>query len=75
MLLKRRLNAGQKLTCKNKGCGAKFTTALGYQMHVKTCGVKEDEREKFTCEICGKAYISMPGLSYHLKAKHIQVHK
>ena len=73
MRLKKYLRYGQKLSCENEGCGAKFTTALGYLSHKKICGVKEEDREKFVCEECGKEYTSMPGLSYHLKAKHTQV--
>lgn len=73
MRLKKYLRYGQKLSCENEGCAAKFTTALGYLSHKKICGVKEEDREKFVCEECGKEYTSMPGLSYHLKAKHTQV--
>jgi len=41
--------------------------------HRKTCGIKEEEREKFSCEICGKEYNSVPGLTYHVKTKHVEV--
>ena len=71
--LKRLVKSGQSLACPNQGCRAKFTTALGYQSHVKICGIKEEEREKFPCEICGKQYMSYPGLTYHMKAKHTEV--
>ncbi|RMX60409.1 hypothetical protein pdam_00017117 [Pocillopora damicornis] len=70
--LKRLVKSGQSLACPNQGCRAKFTTALGYQSHVKICGIKEEEREKFPCEICGKQYMSYPGLTYHMKAKHTE---
>ncbi|PFX15738.1 General transcription factor 3C polypeptide 2 [Stylophora pistillata] len=70
--LKRLMKSGQSLICTNQGCRAKFTTALGYQCHMKICGIKEEEREKFPCEICGKQYMSYPGLTYHLKSKHSQ---
>ena len=43
--------------------------------HRKTCGIKEEEREKFSCEICGKEYNSVPGLTYHMKTKHVEVLK
>ena len=73
MKLKKRINAGQKLSCKNKGCGAKFTTVLGYNFHKERCGIKEEERQKYACEVCGKEYTTIPGLSYHMKAKHVEV--
>ena len=41
--------------------------------HRKTCGIREEEREKFSCEICGKEYNSVPGLTYHMKTKHVEV--
>lgn len=64
---------GRTLICENEGCEATFTTALGYLTHQKICGVKEEDREKFTCEICDKVYMSSVGLKYHMQAKHTQV--
>lgn len=61
------------LVCKNEGCGAKYGTAQGFLVHQKICGVKEEEREKFVCDLCGKEYITMPGLTYHMNTKHAQV--
>ena len=61
------------LVCKNEGCGAKYGTAQGFLIHQKICGVKEEEREKFVCDLCGKEYITMPGLTYHMNTKHAQV--
>lgn len=60
------------LVCKNEGCGAKYGTAQGFLIHQKICGVKEEEREKFVCDLCGKEYITMPGLTYHMNTKHAQ---
>ncbi|XP_078383738.1 uncharacterized protein LOC144666216 isoform X2 [Oculina patagonica] len=70
--LKRLVKRGQTLYCKNEGCRAKFSTAPGYIAHQKICGVKEEEREKFPCEICHKVYMSFPGLQYHMKVNHTE---
>lgn len=67
------MKRGQTLYCKNEGCRAKFSTAPGYIAHQKICGVKEEEREKFPCEICDKVYMSFPGLQYHMKVNHTEV--
>ena len=71
--LQRLVKFGKSLLCQNEGCGAKFTTGLGYLTHQKICGVKEEDREKFTCEICEKVYMSSMGLKYHMQAKHSEV--
>lgn len=70
--LKRELKTKKYLVCKNKGCGAKYWTAGGYLAHQKICGIKEEEREKFVCDLCGKEYTTRAGLAYHMKAKHAQ---
>ena len=69
------MKPGRSLICGNQGCRAKFSTAAGYLAHQKICGVKEEDREKFTCEICEKVYMSSMGLKYHMQAKHTEVHK
>ena len=71
--LKRLMKPGKSLMCENEGCRAKFSTAAGYLAHQKICGVKEEDREKFTCEICEKVYMSSMGLKYHMQAKHTEV--
>lgn len=71
--LKRLVKNGQKLICQNEGCRAKFNTAPGYLAHQKICGVKDEDREKFPCEICERVYLSSMGLKYHMKAKHTEV--
>jgi len=67
------MKCGKTLICGKEGCRAKFTTAVGYLAHQKVCGVKEEDREKFTCEICEKVYMSSMGLKYHMQVKHTEV--
>ncbi|CAN9507530.1 unnamed protein product [Ophioblennius macclurei] len=61
-----------KLRCSKEGCGAAFSSIMGYVYHMKKCGKEEAELEKMLlrCSHCGKTYRSKAGLEYHLKSEH-----
>uniref|UniRef100_A0A672I7V7 Zinc finger protein 512 n=1 Tax=Salarias fasciatus TaxID=181472 RepID=A0A672I7V7_SALFA len=64
-----------KLKCSREGCGAAFSSIMGYVYHMKKCGKEEAELEKMllSCSHCGKNYKSKAGLEYHLKSEHAPV--
>ncbi|XP_033100681.1 uncharacterized protein LOC117104116 isoform X2 [Anneissia japonica] len=68
-VLKQLLRQKKKLNCKNESCTKSFTTVLGYQYHMKRCGV-EEVAAIYTCQICQKTYTTDPGLKYHLSSRH-----
>ncbi|KAJ0026549.1 hypothetical protein NQD34_017549 [Periophthalmus magnuspinnatus] len=61
-----------KLKCSREGCGAGFTSVMGYLYHMRTCGKQQDELEKLvlSCSHCGKNYRSKAGLEYHIRNEH-----
>lgn len=58
-----------------QGCGAAFSSVMGYVYHMRKCGKQESELEKLllNCSHCGKAYRSKAGLEYHLRSEHAPV--
>ncbi|XP_028296476.1 zinc finger protein 512 isoform X2 [Gouania willdenowi] len=61
-----------RLKCSTQGCGAAFTSIMGYVYHMRKCGKEQSELEKMllSCSLCGKTYRSKAGLEYHLKSEH-----
>uniref|UniRef100_A0A8C5G5D7 Zinc finger protein 512 n=1 Tax=Gouania willdenowi TaxID=441366 RepID=A0A8C5G5D7_GOUWI len=64
-----------RLKCSTQGCGAAFTSIMGYVYHMRKCGKEQSELEKMllSCSLCGKTYRSKAGLEYHLKSEHAPV--
>lgn len=55
-----------------QGCGAAFSSLMGYQYHQRRCGKPpcEVESPSFPCTHCGKTYRSKAGHDYHVRSEH-----
>lgn len=55
-----------------QGCGAAFSSLMGYQYHQRRCGKPpcEVETPSFPCTHCGKPYRSKAGHDYHVRSEH-----
>ena len=55
-----------------QGCGAAFSSLMGYQYHQRRCGKPpcEVETPSFPCTHCGKTYRSKAGHDYHVRSEH-----
>lgn len=64
--------AGLLLTCDPQGCGAAFSSLMGYQYHQQRCGKPpcEVDSPSFPCAHCGKTYRSKAGHDYHVRSEH-----
>uniref|UniRef100_G3TXH7 Zinc finger protein 512B n=1 Tax=Loxodonta africana TaxID=9785 RepID=G3TXH7_LOXAF len=61
-----------KLRCPQEGCGAAFSSLMGYQYHQRRCGKPPCELDSpsFPCAHCGKTYRSKAGHDYHVRSEH-----
>uniref|UniRef100_A0A8B9XGI0 Zinc finger protein 512B n=1 Tax=Bos mutus grunniens TaxID=30521 RepID=A0A8B9XGI0_BOSMU len=61
-----------RLRCPQEGCGAAFSSLMGYQYHQRRCGKPpcEVETPSFPCTHCGKPYRSKAGHDYHVRSEH-----
>ncbi|XP_057557799.1 zinc finger protein 512B isoform X2 [Hippopotamus amphibius kiboko] len=61
-----------RLRCPQEGCGAAFSSLMGYQYHQRRCGKPpcEVETPSFPCAHCGKTYRSKAGHDYHVRSEH-----
>ncbi|XP_047626539.1 zinc finger protein 512B isoform X1 [Phacochoerus africanus] len=61
-----------RLRCPQEGCGAAFSSLMGYQYHQRRCGKPpcEVESPSFPCTHCGKTYRSKAGHDYHVRSEH-----
>ncbi|XP_057384526.1 zinc finger protein 512B isoform X2 [Balaenoptera acutorostrata] len=61
-----------RLRCPHEGCGAAFSSLMGYQYHQRRCGKPpcEVETPSFPCTHCGKTYRSKAGHDYHVRSEH-----
>ncbi|XP_049555767.1 zinc finger protein 512B isoform X6 [Orcinus orca] len=61
-----------RLRCPQEGCGAAFSSLMGYQYHQRRCGKPpcEVETPSFPCTHCGKTYRSKAGHDYHVRSEH-----
>lgn len=64
--------AGLLLTYDPQGCGAAFSSLMGYQYHQQRCGKPpcEVDSPSFPCNHCGKTYRSKAGHDYHMRSEH-----
>lgn len=64
--------AGFLLTRDPQGCGAAFSSLMGYQYHQQRCGKPpcEVDSPSFPCTHCGKTYRSKAGHDYHMRSEH-----
>lgn len=55
-----------------QGCGAAFSSLMGYQYHQRRCGKPpcEVDSPSFPCIHCGKTYRSKAGHDYHMRSEH-----
>lgn len=55
-----------------QGCGAAFSSLMGYQYHQRRCGKPpcEVDSPSFPCTHCGKTYRSKAGHDYHVRSEH-----
>lgn len=55
-----------------QGCGAAFSSLMGYQYHRRRCGRPpcEVDSPSFPCIHCGKTYRSKAGHDYHVRSEH-----
>lgn len=55
-----------------QGCGAAFSSLMGYQYHQRRCGKPpcEVDSPSFPCAHCGKTYRSKAGHDYHVRSEH-----
>lgn len=55
-----------------QGCGAAFSSLMGYQYHQRRCGKPpcEVDSPSFPCTHCGKTYRSKAGHDYHMRSEH-----
>ncbi|XP_032317514.1 zinc finger protein 512B isoform X1 [Camelus ferus] len=62
-----------RLRCPQEGCGAAFSSLMGYQYHQRRCGKPpcEVESPSFPCAHCGKTYRSKAGHDYHVRSEHM----
>nr|XP_054366175.1 zinc finger protein 512B isoform X2 [Mirounga angustirostris] len=61
-----------RLRCPQEGCGAAFSSLMGYQYHQRRCGKPpcEVDSPSFPCAHCGKTYRSKAGHDYHMRSEH-----
>ncbi|ELK25817.1 Zinc finger protein 512B [Myotis davidii] len=61
-----------RLRCPQEGCGAAFSSLMGYQYHQQRCGKPpcEADSPSFPCTHCGKTYRSKAGHDYHMRSEH-----
>ncbi|XP_058535257.1 zinc finger protein 512B isoform X3 [Ochotona princeps] len=61
-----------RLRCSREGCGAAFSSLMGYQYHQRRCGKPpcEVDSPSFPCAHCGKTYRSKAGHDYHVRSEH-----
>ncbi|XP_047600272.1 zinc finger protein 512B isoform X5 [Lutra lutra] len=61
-----------RLRCPQEGCGAAFSSLMGYQYHQRRCGKPpcEVDSPSFPCTHCGKTYRSKAGHDYHMRSEH-----
>ncbi|KAF6089865.1 zinc finger protein 512B [Phyllostomus discolor] len=61
-----------RLRCPQEGCGAAFSSLMGYQYHQRRCGrpPSEVDSPSFPCTHCGKTYRSKAGHDYHMRSEH-----
>ncbi|XP_037357384.1 zinc finger protein 512B isoform X2 [Talpa occidentalis] len=61
-----------RLRCPQEGCGAAFSSLMGYQYHQRRCGKPpcEADSPSFPCVHCGKTYRSKAGHDYHVRSEH-----
>ncbi|XP_005362729.1 zinc finger protein 512B isoform X3 [Microtus ochrogaster] len=61
-----------RLRCPQEGCGAAFSSLMGYQYHQRRCGKPpcEVDSPSFPCSHCGKTYRSKAGHDYHVRSEH-----
>ncbi|XP_032950971.1 zinc finger protein 512B isoform X2 [Rhinolophus ferrumequinum] len=61
-----------RLRCPQEGCGAAFSSLMGYQYHRRRCGRPpcEVDSPSFPCIHCGKTYRSKAGHDYHVRSEH-----
>ncbi|XP_039720800.1 zinc finger protein 512B isoform X2 [Pteropus medius] len=61
-----------RLRCPQEGCGAAFSSLMGYQYHQRRCGKPpcEVDSPSFPCAHCGKTYRSKAGHDYHVRSEH-----
>uniref|UniRef100_G1QFB0 Zinc finger protein 512B n=1 Tax=Myotis lucifugus TaxID=59463 RepID=G1QFB0_MYOLU len=61
-----------RLRCPQEGCGAAFSSLMGYQYHQQRCGKPpcEVDSPSFPCTHCGKTYRSKAGHDYHMRSEH-----
>ncbi|XP_030681729.1 zinc finger protein 512B isoform X4 [Nomascus leucogenys] len=61
-----------RLRCPQEGCGAAFSSLMGYQYHQRRCGKPpcEVDSPSFPCTHCGKTYRSKAGHDYHVRSEH-----
>nr|XP_051685029.1 zinc finger protein 512B isoform X1 [Oryctolagus cuniculus] len=61
-----------RLRCPREGCGAAFSSLMGYQYHQRRCGKPpcEVDSPSFPCAHCGKTYRSKAGHDYHVRSEH-----
>ena len=51
-------------------CGRYFRIAKNAYQHIKEC---KGANEKYSCKLCGKVLLSMPGMKNHILSKHRRV--
>ncbi|KAG8513264.1 LOW QUALITY PROTEIN: Zinc finger protein 512B, partial [Galemys pyrenaicus] len=70
--LRRVLKQMGRLRCPQEGCGAAFSSLMGYQYHQRRCGKPpcEVDSPSFPCVHCGKTYRSKAGHDYHVRSEH-----
>ncbi|XP_055964017.1 LOW QUALITY PROTEIN: zinc finger protein 512B [Sorex fumeus] len=61
-----------RLRCPQEGCGAAFSSLMGYQYHQRRCGKPpcEVDSPSFPCAHCSKTYRSKAGHDYHMRSEH-----
>ncbi|XP_012659360.1 zinc finger protein 512B [Otolemur garnettii] len=61
-----------RLRCPQEGCGAAFSSLMGYQYHQRRCGKPpcEVDSPSFPCTHCDKTYRSKAGHDYHMRSEH-----
>ncbi|XP_048205730.1 zinc finger protein 512B isoform X2 [Perognathus longimembris pacificus] len=61
-----------RLRCPQEGCGAAFSSLMGYQYHQRRCGKPpcEVDSPSFPCAHCSKTYRSKAGHDYHVRSEH-----
>ena len=51
-------------------CRKQFSTKANFELHLATVHVPIEQRQRFSCDLCGTDRLSQKGIEYHKKTKH-----